>query len=113
MRASSAPESGRIAKIIKTEGAESPEAERRIRRILLISRIELVLLLGVIFDMVVKPTLDYTWTIVIVTTLSVVASRGLDPPRLSAGVPGQRAGRIREAGRLARRSCLGGLAKPC
>jgi uncharacterized membrane protein len=50
-----APESGRIAKMIKTSGAESPEVQARIRRIFLVSRVELVLLLAVVFDMVVKP----------------------------------------------------------
>ena len=34
---------------------ESPEVQARIRRIFLVSRIELVLLLAVVFDMVVKP----------------------------------------------------------
>jgi hypothetical protein len=34
---------------------ESAEVQERIRRIFLVSRIELVLLLAVIFDMVVKP----------------------------------------------------------
>ena len=49
------PESGRIAKIVETEGAASPNAQARIKRIFLISRIELVLLLLVVIDMVVKP----------------------------------------------------------
>ena len=34
---------------------DSPEAKQRINRIFLVSRFELVLLLLVIFDMVVKP----------------------------------------------------------
>jgi uncharacterized membrane protein len=49
------PESGRIAKVVETEGAASPNAQARIKRIFLISRIELVLLLIVVVDMVVKP----------------------------------------------------------
>ncbi|MBM3679411.1 MAG: DUF2269 family protein [Actinobacteria bacterium] len=48
------PESGRIAKVIDEQGAGSPDAQRRIRRILLYSRLELVLLLVVVFMMVVK-----------------------------------------------------------
>jgi hypothetical protein len=48
------PESGRIAKVVATEGAESTAARRRIDRILLISRVELALLLVVVFMMVVK-----------------------------------------------------------
>jgi uncharacterized membrane protein len=49
------PESGRVARAIETGGVESPEAKQRISRIFLVSRFELVLLLLVIFDMVVKP----------------------------------------------------------
>jgi uncharacterized membrane protein len=49
------PESGRIARAIEAGGAQSPEAQARIQRIFLVSRIELVLLLAVVFDMVVKP----------------------------------------------------------
>jgi len=49
------PEAGRIARAIDTGGVGSPEAKQRINRIFLVSRFELVLLLLVIFDMVVKP----------------------------------------------------------
>ena len=49
------PEAGRIARAIEAGGVESPEAKRRIARIFLVSRFELVLLLLVVFDMVVKP----------------------------------------------------------
>lgn len=49
------PESGRIARATKAGGVASPEVQARIRRIFLVSRIELVLLIAVIFDMVVKP----------------------------------------------------------
>jgi uncharacterized membrane protein len=49
------PESGRIASVIEREGAESAEAQSRLRRIFLISRIELVLLILVVLDMALKP----------------------------------------------------------
>jgi uncharacterized membrane protein len=49
------PESGRIARATERSGVGSAEVQARIRRIFLVSRIELVLLLAVIFDMVVKP----------------------------------------------------------
>jgi uncharacterized membrane protein len=55
------PESGRIAKIVESEGPESPAAQARIRRILLISRLELVILLTVIVNMVVKPVGNAGW----------------------------------------------------
>jgi uncharacterized membrane protein len=49
------PEAGRVARAIERHGVESAEAKKRIGRIFLVSRVELVLLLLVIFDMVVKP----------------------------------------------------------
>lgn len=49
------PESGRIGKLIDAEGAESPEVSRRLKRIFLVSRVELVVLLLVVVDMVVRP----------------------------------------------------------
>jgi len=55
------PESGRIAKIVESEGPESPAAQARIRRILLISRLELVILLAVVVNMVVKPVGNAGW----------------------------------------------------
>lgn len=55
------PESGRIAKIVESEGPESPAAQARIRRILLVSRLELVILLTVVVNMVVKPVGNAGW----------------------------------------------------
>jgi uncharacterized membrane protein len=55
------PESGRIAAVIEREGPESPAALARIRRILLISRCELVVLIIVAVNMVVKPVGNAGW----------------------------------------------------
>jgi uncharacterized membrane protein len=55
------PEGGRIAKVIERDGPESPEAQARIRRILLFSRMELVILLTVVVNMVVKPVGNAGW----------------------------------------------------
>jgi uncharacterized membrane protein len=49
------PESGRLAKLIAEHGPETPQVRARIRRIFLASRLELVLLVLIIADMVVKP----------------------------------------------------------
>lgn len=49
------PESGRIAAIADERGPTDPEAQRRLDRVLLLGRIELVLLVLVVLDMVVKP----------------------------------------------------------
>jgi uncharacterized membrane protein len=51
------PESGRIKALAEDRGPTDPELQRRISRVLLISRIEFVLLVLVILDMVVKPGL--------------------------------------------------------
>ena len=51
------PESGRLAKLTAERGAEDPDVQRRIRRVLMVSRIELVLLIAVIYLMVTKPGL--------------------------------------------------------
>ena len=55
------PEGGRIAAVIEREGPESPEALARIQRILLISRAELIVLVAVIVNMVVKPVGNAGW----------------------------------------------------
>jgi uncharacterized membrane protein len=67
------PESGRIAKLVSLHGAGSPEAQGRIRRILILSRIDLVLLFLIIFDMSVKPSFSDGWTL----TLALVAAVAL------------------------------------
>ena len=51
------PESGRLGKLIAEQGMESPEAQRRLGRIILFSRLDLVLLFLIVFDMAVKPEL--------------------------------------------------------
>jgi uncharacterized membrane protein len=55
------PEGGRIAELIKRDGPDSPAVQARIRRILTISRCELVVLLAVMVNMVVKPTGNNGW----------------------------------------------------
>ena len=51
------PETGRIGRLVDERGAEDPEVSRRIRRILLFSRVELVVLIAIVLDMVLKPGL--------------------------------------------------------
>ena len=51
------PESGRIAKGIEERGAEDPDVQRRIRRLIATSRFDLVLLALIVADMVFKPGL--------------------------------------------------------
>jgi uncharacterized membrane protein len=55
------PEGGRIAELIERQGPDSPAVKARIRRIVTISRCELVVLVTVIVNMVVKPTGQNGW----------------------------------------------------
>jgi len=49
------PESGRIKQLLEAEGPTSPEARRRIQRLLAFSRADLMVLFLLVFDMTVKP----------------------------------------------------------
>jgi uncharacterized membrane protein len=51
------PESGRLSKLGDERGPEDAEYQRRLARIFVVSRIELVLLVLVVLDMAVKPGL--------------------------------------------------------
>lgn len=51
------PESGRIAALAAERGADDPEVRARTARVLLVSRIELVILVALVLDMVLKPGL--------------------------------------------------------
>ena len=51
------PESGRLSKMVDERGPEDAEYQRRLSRIFLVSRIELVLLVLVVLDMTIKPGL--------------------------------------------------------
>jgi uncharacterized membrane protein len=51
------PESGRLGKLAEERSPDDPEYQGRIRRIFVVSRIELLLLVLVVLDMTVKPGL--------------------------------------------------------
>ncbi|MGA8219364.1 MAG: DUF2269 family protein [Solirubrobacterales bacterium] len=51
------PESGRLSKMVDDRGPENAEYQRRLNRIFLVSRIELLLLILVVLDMALKPGL--------------------------------------------------------
>jgi uncharacterized membrane protein len=55
------PESGRIKKVIQSEGAAA--AQGRVRRIIVLSRIDLMVLFLLVFDMSVKPSFGDVGTI--------------------------------------------------
>jgi uncharacterized membrane protein len=49
------PQSKRIKGLLEAQGPESAEAKERIRRVLLVSRIEALILVLIVFDMALKP----------------------------------------------------------
>ena len=49
------PESGRLGRAMEEKGAADPEVQARIKRIFAFSRIELGVLILIVFDMAVKP----------------------------------------------------------
>jgi len=51
------PEAGRLARVMEERGSDDPEVRRRIRRIFAVSRYDLVVLVLVVADMVLKPGL--------------------------------------------------------
>jgi uncharacterized membrane protein len=55
------PESGEISKLIEAEGPASPAVQASVRRILALSRADLVLLYLVLYDMVLKPDFGDGW----------------------------------------------------
>jgi uncharacterized membrane protein len=77
------PQSGRLAKLIAAEGPDAPEVKARIRQILVVSRLELVLLLGAVWAMVAKPTTAFGGTkwiagaAVVLAVALVAVGRGL------------------------------------
>jgi uncharacterized membrane protein len=80
------PEGGRIAELIQQQGPDSPAVQARIRRILTISRCELIVLLTVIVNMVVKPVgqTGWFWGILLVIVLGIAVvlalyARGSQP----------------------------------
>lgn len=71
------PESGRVGKLVAAEGASSPVVQVRIKRLIVLSRIDLVLLFLIIFDMTVKPSFSDGWTILGALAGAVVLSAAL------------------------------------
>jgi uncharacterized membrane protein len=50
------PESGRLGKLIEAEGPSSPAVQAKLKRLLALTRADLMLLFLIIFDMSVKPS---------------------------------------------------------
>lgn len=78
-----APESGRVGKVVAAEGVDSPVAQARLTRLIVLSRIDLVVLLLIIFDMAVKPSFSDGWTI----AGALIAAAGLSALLFAGGRP--------------------------
>ena len=59
------------AKRIAAVGPDTPEGQRLIRRIFAVLRVDLLFMFAIVFAMVVKPTADDVWVIVVVAALLV------------------------------------------
>src|SRR6187397_2045792 len=85
------PEAKRVSKLIEAEGHDSPTVAARIKRVIVLSRIDLVILFLIIFDMAVKPSFSDTWTIVgalaAAAALSVLLVLPAGAGRSPAGAP--------------------------
>jgi uncharacterized membrane protein len=73
------PEGKRIHKAMEAGGPESPQAAFHVRRINVVSRMELVVLYLVVGVMVLKPTGDDTGTLIVLAAVALAA--------LALGVP--------------------------
>jgi uncharacterized membrane protein len=65
---------GPTAKRIEAVGPETDEGQRLIRRIFGLLRVDLLFLFAIVFAMVVKPTGDDTWVVVVVAAILVAGS---------------------------------------
>jgi uncharacterized membrane protein len=89
------PESGRLSKLIQAQGIESQEVQARLKRIIFLSRFDLVLLFLIVYDMAVKPEFADGGTIafalgVAAAAAALIAWRSLAGRRPGAEAPAER-----------------------
>ena len=68
------PESGRLGKLVEAEGPSSPAVTAKLKRLLALSRADLMLLFLIIFDMATKPSWGDTSLWVAVIAFAVLAA---------------------------------------
>jgi uncharacterized membrane protein len=68
------PQGERMGAIIAEHGPTSPEARRHGKKLLVVARMQLLLLFVVVADMVLKPTGDDPWTLVVFAAILVAAA---------------------------------------
>ena len=68
------PQGEKMKEIVMHHGPTSPEARRQMRLLAVISRVQLLALFLVVADMVLKPTSDDPWTLVVLAAILVAAA---------------------------------------
>jgi uncharacterized membrane protein len=67
------PQGEKMGEIIARHGPASPEALRHGKKLLVVARVELLALFLVVADMVLKPSTDDPWTVVVLAAILAVA----------------------------------------
>ncbi len=67
------PQGDKMGEVIARHGPTSPEARRHGKRLLVVGRVQLLLLFLIVVDMVLKPTGDDPWTLVVLGAILVAA----------------------------------------
>ena len=68
------PQGEKMKEIVARYGPTSVEAQRQARRLGVVSRVQLLALFLVVADMVLKPTSDDPWTLVVLAAILVAAA---------------------------------------
>jgi len=81
------PETGRLAKLLAAEGPDSPITRARVARMIVATRIDLVVLFLILFDMAVKPSFSDGWTIVGALVAAGAIAAALVLPHMRSASP--------------------------
>ena len=68
------PQGEKMKEIVARHGPTSPEARRQVRLLAVVSRVQLLSLFLLVADMVLKPTSDDPWTLVVLAAILVAAA---------------------------------------
>jgi uncharacterized membrane protein len=68
------PQGERMKEIVRQHGPTSPETRRQARLLAVVSRVQLLSLFLVVADMVLKPTSDEPWTLVVLAAILAAAA---------------------------------------
>jgi uncharacterized membrane protein len=68
------PQGEKMKEIVMQKGPTNPEARRQARLLAIVSRVQLLSLFLIVADMVLKPTSDDPWELVVLAAILVVAA---------------------------------------